>query len=70
MKQYPFSTIRQSKDFYSAVVRFSLGSFIALYVWLGMSNGEFSITQEQYNFFGSFFFIITIILGLDIFRFP
>ncbi|MCP3851931.1 MAG: hybrid sensor histidine kinase/response regulator, partial [Gammaproteobacteria bacterium] len=70
MKQYPFSTIRQSKDFYSAVVRFSLGLFIALYVWLGMSNGEFSITQEQYNFFGSFFFIITIILGLDIFRNP
>ncbi|WP_198265014.1 response regulator [sulfur-oxidizing endosymbiont of Gigantopelta aegis] len=70
MKRYDFSTVRQSKDFYSAVVRFSLGLFISLYVWLGMSSGEFTITHEQYNLFFTFFFSVTIVIGLDIFRNP
>ncbi len=70
MKRHSFSTVRQSKDFYSAVVRFSLGSVIALYVWLGMSSGEFGITREQYNSFASFYFFFTIIFGIDIFRQP
>ncbi|MCW8932432.1 MAG: ATP-binding protein, partial [Gammaproteobacteria bacterium] len=70
MKLYSYSTVKQSKDFYSFVIRFSLGLCIALYVWVGMSSGEFSITQNQYNTFASFFFIITLILGLDIFRNP
>ncbi len=70
MKLHSYATVRQSKDFYSAVVRFVLGLFIALYVWLGMSSSEFSITPIQYNRFASFFFIVTIIMGLDIFRDP
>ena len=70
MKLHSFSTVRQSKDFYSAAVRFTLGLCIALYVWLGMSSGEFTITQSQYNTFSSVFFTITIVLGLDIFRRP
>ncbi|MCK5696938.1 MAG: response regulator [Gammaproteobacteria bacterium] len=63
-------TIRQSKDFYSAVIRLSLGLFIALYVWLGKSGGEFSLTEHEYNTFASFFFIVTLLLGADIFRNP
>ena len=70
MKQHSFSTVRQSKDFYSTAVRFGLGLFIALYFWLGMSNGELTITQNQYNTFSFFFFIVTIIVGIDIFRQP
>ncbi len=70
MKQYSFSTVRQSKDFYSAAVRFSLGLIIGLYVWLGMSSGDFTLTHSQYFTFAAFFFVITIILGIDIFRQP
>lgn len=70
MKRHSFSTVRQSKDFYSAAVRFSLGLIIGLYVWLGMSSGEFSLTHNQYFTFAAFFFVITIILGVDIFRQP
>ena len=70
MKLHSLSSVRQSKDFYSAVIRFSLGLFIALYVWLGMSSGEFTLTQYVYNTFASFFFIVTIILFGDIFRNP
>ena len=70
MKRHSFSTVRRSKDFYSAVVRFTLGLCIALYVWLGMSSGEFTITQSQYNSFSFIFFTITLILGIDIFRRP
>lgn len=70
MKLHPLSTIIHSKDLSSAVIRFSLGLFIALYVWLGMANGEFTLSRYEYNTFGSFFFIMTLIFGLDIFRNP
>ncbi len=70
MKRHSLSTVRQSKDFYSAAIRLNLGLFIALYVWLGKSGGEFILTAHEYNTFASFFFIITLILGTDIFRNP
>jgi len=70
MKIYSFSAIRYSKDFYSALVRFSLGLFIALYVWVGLSNGDFNLSREEYNHFASFYFIITTIMALDLFRNP
>ncbi|MCU7949770.1 MAG: response regulator [gamma proteobacterium symbiont of Bathyaustriella thionipta] len=70
MKLHSFFIVRQSKDFYSAVIRFSLGLFIALYVWLGMSSGEFTLTQSEYNAFAFFFFSMTTIFGLDLFRNP
>ncbi|RKZ98527.1 MAG: hypothetical protein DRQ43_01385, partial [Gammaproteobacteria bacterium] len=70
MKQHSYFPDKLSKDIYSTIIRFFLGLFIALYVWLGMSSGEFTLTQYQYNSFASFFFIMTIIFGLDIFRAP
>jgi len=70
MKQHSYFPDKLSKDIYSTVIRFCLGLFIALYVWLGMSSGEFTLTQYQYNSFASFFFIMTIIFGLDILRAP
>ena len=70
MKQHSYFPDKLSKDIYSAIIRFSLGLFIALYVWLGMSSGEFTLTHYQYNSFASFFFIMTIIFGLDVFRDP
>lgn len=70
MKLHSLSQVRQSKDFYSAMIRFHLGLFIALYVWLGMSNGDFELSYYKYNTFASFFFIITVLIGIDVFRNP
>jgi len=70
MNSNSLTTVRQSKEFYSAVIRFVLGLFIALYVWIGMSSGEFSLTQTQYNRFAIFFFVTTLIFWADIFRNP
>ena len=66
----PFSTVKHSQDFSSAVIRFSLGLFIAFYVWLGMSRGDFTLSHSTYNNFAAFFFLTTLIMGLDIFRQP
>jgi len=70
MKLHSIAAILHSKDFYSAVIRFSLGLFIALYVWVGMSNNDFKLSQLEYNAFASFFFVITILLAADLFRNP
>ncbi len=70
MKLFNFTSSKLSNDFYSALVRFFLGLFIALYIWAGKSNGSFTLSQVDYNIFASFFFIVTIILGLDTYRQP
>jgi len=70
MKLHSIAAIRHSKDFYSAVIRFNLGLFIALYVWVGMSNHDFELSQLEYNTFASFFFIMTLILAADLVRNP
>jgi len=70
MKLYPFSVVKHSKDFYSAIIRLCLGLCIALYVWLGMSSSDFIISQSTYFNFAAIFFSATFIMGLDIFRNP
>ena len=70
MKPHAFARLKYTKDLYSAIVRFSLGLFIALYVWVGMSNGDFSLSIIEYTSFASFYFIITISLALDLLRTP
>ncbi|MDX2507052.1 MAG: response regulator [Gammaproteobacteria bacterium] len=70
MKLYPYSIVKHSQEFYSAAVRLSLGLAITLYIWLGKSNGEFIISSATYYNFALVFYIITLILGLDLFRNP
>jgi len=70
MKIYPFSVVKQAKEFYSASVRLSLGIFLSMYIWLGMGNGEFEISPAIFNNFVIFYFSMTILLGLDLFRNP
>lgn len=70
MKLHPFSEVKHAQEFYSAVVRFSLGLFLALYIWLGIANNEFLITDITFYNFALIYFTTTIILGLDLFRNP
>lgn len=70
MKLYSFSIVKHSQEFYSFLVRLSLGLCIALYVSLGMSNGDFVMSQATYNQFAITYFCLTIILGIDLFRTP
>ncbi len=70
MKLYPFSIIKQGKEFYSAMVRLSLGLFLSLYIWLGTVRGEFDISHTAFVNFAAFYFSVTILLTLDLFRNP
>jgi len=70
MKVYPFSVVKRTQEFYSFIVRLSLGLCIALYVWLGITNGNFEVSWNIYYSFASVYFISTIILGIDLFRIP
>ncbi len=70
MKLYPFLIVKQGKEFYSAMVRLSLGLFLSLYIWLGIYRGEFDISHITFVNFAIFFFSITILLALDLFRNP
>lgn len=70
MKIYPFSIVKRTQEFYSFVMRLSLGLCIALYFYVGMSNGDLNLTDRLYFNFASLYFITTFILGLDLFRNP
>jgi two-component system sensor histidine kinase RpfC len=75
MKLFPFSfhafsEIKQAKEFYSFVVRLVLGIFLASYIWLGITNQEFILSRETFSNFAVFYFSITLLLGLDLFRRP
>lgn len=70
MKLYPFSVVRHTQEFYSFVVRISLGLCIALYFYIAMSNGNFELTTQLYFNFSSLYFITSFILGMDLFRNP
>lgn len=68
MKTIPLSVVKRSQEFYSFIVRLALGLCIALFVWLGISGGNFSISYTTYSAFAGFYFITTLILGIDLFR--
>ncbi len=68
MKTIPFSVVKHSQEFYSFIVRLALGLCIALFVWLGISAGIFSMSYTTYSAFAGFYFISTLILGIDLFR--
>ena len=70
MKLYPFSAVKRTQEFYSFVVRLSLGLCIALYFYIGMSSGDFDLSVQLYINFAGLYFITTFILGLDLFRNP
>ncbi len=70
MKLYPFSIVKQGKEFYSAMVRLTLGLFLSVYIWLGTARGEFDISHITFVNFAVFYFSTTILLALDLFRNP
>ena len=70
MQIHPFSEVRRSQEFYSFVVRLCLGLCIAVYFYIGMSNGNFDLSNKIYFNFASLYFITSLILGLDLFRNP
>ncbi len=70
MKLYPFSIVKQGKEFYSAMVRLILGLFLSFYIWLGTARGEFDISHITFFNFALFYFSVTILLALDLFRNP
>ena len=70
MKLYPFSVVRHTQEFYSFVVRISLGLCIALYFYIAMSNGSFDLTAQLYFNFAGLYFITSFLLGMDLFRNP
>ncbi len=70
MKLYPLSIVKQGKEFYSAMVRLSLGLILSIYIWLGTVRGEFDISYTTFINFAIFYFSVTILLTLDLFRNP
>ncbi|MCU7833989.1 MAG: response regulator [gamma proteobacterium symbiont of Taylorina sp.] len=70
MKIHPFSVVMHTQEFYSFVVRLSLGLCIALYFWIGMSSGDFEVSSNLYFNFATIYFITTLVLGIDLFRNP
>jgi len=70
MKVHSFSVVKRTQEFYSFVVRLSLGLCIALYFWIGMINGDLEINSRVYYNFAALYFTATLILGIDLFRNP